>query len=264
MSLIFDLETAPIPDTARILSLAGPFVPPAHPGEFDPASVKHGNTKDAAKRAAKEADEREKHAALVENYAAECERLEAEWRAKVLDDAALSPATGQILVIGVANPIDGKFGTTEGKTEPEALEWFWQKYHKCRRPGANQTPRLMIGHNIKQFDLRFLVIRSRILSVDVPREVFDAKWRKWDEIFVDTRDAWLMGLGWGQCESSLDHVGNALGLGGKLAGPDGKPVNGADFGKLWNGSPEDRELARKYLHRDLELTARMAVKLGVC
>lgn len=251
--LCFDIETQSL-DTDRVLAMADPFVPPERPGEFDESAVKHGRTKDPEKRAAKVAEEREKHAALVENYAAECERLEAEYRSKLLADAALSPATGEIVVIGIANPVDGKFGTTEGRSESEALEWFWRKCQTCRT--TKPTPRLMIGHNIKQFDLPFLVIRSRILNVDVPREVWDAKWRRWDEIFADTREHWLMGRYGNGCESSLDHVGRALGLGGKLAG-----VNGADFGKLWES---DRELARQYLHRDLELTARVAVKLGVC
>jgi hypothetical protein len=256
--LVFDIETTSL-DPAHVLSLVDPFTPPPVPGEFDESAVKHGRTKDPEKRAAKVVEEREKHTALVENYATECSRLETEWREKTLADAALSPATGCILVIGIANPIDGKFATTESlSSEAECLEWFWSKYHKCRT--TKPQPRLMIGHNIKQFDLRFLVIRSRILNVDVPREVFDAKWRKWDEIFVDTRDAWLMGLGWGQCESSLDHVGKSLGLGGKQRGPNGEDL-GKVFGKLWR---EDRELARKYLHRDLELTARVAVRLGVC
>lgn len=257
--LVFDIETSPIDDHDAIFRMVDPFVPPEKPGEFDPASVKYGNTKDEAKRAIKLQECRDAHAALVENYAAECERLQAEWRQKTLDDAALSPATGQVLVIGVANPIDGKFATTEKcSNEAEILESFWQKYHTCRT--TKPSPRLMIGHNIKQFDLRFLALRSRILDVDVPRDLWDAKWRKWDEIFIDTRDAWLMGLGWGQCESSLDHVGKALGLGGKARGPNGEEL-GPIFGKLWR---EDRELARKYLHRDLELTARVAVRLGVC
>lgn len=258
--LIFDIETSSI-DADKVFALVDPFTPPPVPGEFDASKVAYGNTKDPAKRAEKLRDCEQKHAALVENYAAECDRLQAEWREKTLADAALSPATGEILVIGVTNPIDGKFGTTESlSSEAEMLEWFWAKYQKCRRPGSGQQPRLMIGHNIKQFDLPFLVIRSRILQVDVPREVFEPKWEKWDEIFVDTIDRWRMRRSWGSCESSLDHIGKALGLGGKSRGPNGEDL-GKIFSKLWR---EDRELARKYLHRDLELTAKVAVRLGVC
>lgn len=271
--LVFDCETKPLDDTDYILSLADPFEPKPHPGEFDESKVAYGNTKDAAKRAAKLEDSRAKHTTLVENYEAEVEQARAEWRANILDRAALSAATAQILVIGVGDAIAGKFGSTEqiidqGGSEADQLAWFWQKYEKCRDVKANGgKPRKMIGHNILGFDLPFLIRRSLILQVDVPRTVYEwrGKWLNFDELFVDTCERWRLGQNGSQCEAKLHQVGMAFGLGGKLADPrdgqDGKLLNGGDFWKLWR---DDRELARKYLHRDLELTAKIAVRLGVC
>lgn len=262
--LSFDIETGAILDTDRILSLAKPFSPEKkHPGEFNPASVKYGQMKDPAKRAAKLAECEQKHAALVESYESDVEKARDEWSTKTLEDAALSPATGCVLVVGFMDAIDRtRWAALAGADEAETLGLFWRKYEECRKKN-----RQMVGHNIDQFDLPFLIRRSIILRVDIPRNVFvvRGKWINFDEIFVDTRPRWLLNQDASKCLSSLDHIGEVLGEGGKLIGPDGEPVHGKDFGRLWRSEvAADRDLAMAYLHRDLELTARVAVRLGVC
>lgn len=173
--------------------------------------------------------------------------------AEFADRAALSPVTGQVLVIGVLAPAKNKYLLLEGD-EHSVLTAWWQQFAKM----VDQN-REMIGHNIYGFDLPFLVKRSRILKIDVPGAVYQVSGRyvNWHKLFIDTRLAWQMGDF--QCESSLDHVSRAFECGEK---PD--DCSGADFARLYNGTPEEREKAKQYLLNDLKMTAGVADALGVC
>ena len=248
--LVFDIETGPLPD--EILLQQFDFVPPPQPGEFDPDSVKYGAWKDEAKRAAKLEEARQAHAAAVENYDRDATAArDREWNAMV-SRAALSPTTGMVLAIGIRR--DGKSGIFAEATESETLIKFWRKYLACR---VEQTR--MVGANIVQFDLPFLIRRSWMLGVDVPTTAFtySGKWVNFDPIFCDIRDLWQLGQKNG-CESSLDFMGRVLGCGCKTEG-----IGGADFARLWRGTAEERQQATGYLLNDLKLTADVAMRLGV-
>jgi hypothetical protein len=90
------------------------------------------------------------------------------------------------------------------------------------------------------------------------RSFRNCTFRYFDRCFVDLRDTWLIGQRWGECPSSLDFVCRTLGLGAKLEG-----VTGADFARLWNGSEEEKQQATEYLFRDVEITRKVAWRLGV-
>jgi hypothetical protein len=70
-SIVFDIETAPLP-VQVVRERVAPFTPPPHPGQFDQSKVAVGNLKDPAKIAAKIAEAEQKHSTLVENYAQDC------------------------------------------------------------------------------------------------------------------------------------------------------------------------------------------------
>ena len=78
--------------------------------------------------------------------------------------AALSPTTGRVLVIGYYGTSKGKalFDNGAGR-EAIVIELFWKKFTQMKRDG-----RSMVGLNIFQFDLPFLVTRSWILDVEIP------------------------------------------------------------------------------------------------
>jgi hypothetical protein len=250
--LIFDIETEALSEE-HIRRIVEPFKPPPHPGEFDPASVKYGNTKDAAKRADKLAECQAAHAKAVAEYETNCQAEEAEYWRKAIERAALSPLTGRVLAIGVRNATNGNAAIVAEEDETATLAEFWSKYAKCR-----PNNRKLVGQNIFGFDLPFLIRRSWMLGMDVPSTVREGRY--WDRIFIDTQEVWLCGQRWGECESGIDLIGKALGLGGKL---DEEGVSGATFAKLWRGTPEDRRKAQAYLLRDLELTNQVAVRLGI-
>lgn len=249
MPLIFDIETGPLAD--EILAQQFTFEAPPHPGQFDPSTVKYGNTKDEAKRATKLQECQQAHSLAVDNYERDAATARDEAWQKFRGNAALDAATGQVLAIGIQR--DGKAGIFAEPTEAETLAKFWAKYLQCR---AQQTK--MVGANIIQFDLPFLIRRSWMLCVDIPSTVCQfGKWGNFDPLFVDIREWWLLGQR-NNCESSLDAMARALGCGCKTEGMDG-----GDFARLWFGTAEERKQATAYLLNDLKLTASVAARLGV-
>lgn len=253
-SFVFDIETGPL-SLDEIKAIAPAFEPPKHPGEFDANSVKYGNTKDPAKRGVILQAAREKHSSLVENYELNVATAEEEYWAEVIGKAALSPLTGSVLAIGVCF-VDGDkdlllecHGSEEGM-----LSEFWEEYYQPATRGCHS----IVGHNIKEFDLPFLVRRSWMLGVDIPAGIVDSNWRYWHRCFVDTREVWnCCTRGGGNVPASLDVVARALGLPGKMEG-----VTGADFARLF-ADEATRERAIEYLMIDLDVTLGVARRLGV-
>jgi len=178
---------------------------------FEPEFEPPGNLKDPEKKAA----------AVMEKKAA--------WWEK----AALSPITGRVLAIGV---FDGTDHTLHhGDDEKTVLEQFWRDY-----PAVGHPTRL-IGHNIFNFDLPFLVRRSWKHGIAVPSDIRQGRY--WSTRFVDTMDAWGMGT---RELVSLKNLSAFLGVGEKTG-------SGADFAKLYT-DPATREGALDYLRSDLLLT----------
>jgi hypothetical protein len=217
--LIFDCETGPLP--REQLEAICP--------EFSPETVACGNLKDPDKIAAK------------------CAEAKQRW----FDDAALSAATGRVLAIGYLSPEKDKLALDHGRDEADLLASFWKQFVKIRNEG-----RKLIGVNILSFDVPFLVRRSWILNVDIPSTVREGRY--FDKSLVDLRDVWLCGQMQQSCESSLNHMSLALGVGSKPAG-----INGGDFARLYFGSEVEKQQALDYLTNDLQLTAKVARRIGV-
>lgn len=253
--VIFDIETGPLPEEQLAVQFAERWQPPAHPGEFDPASVKYGNTKDPAKRAEKLADAQQAHAAAVARYEADAAAARSEAWASYAGGAALDATTGRVLAIGrleVGGDNKPRIGSVHALPEDELLEKWWETVKRCLAAGYQ-----MCGLWSHQFDLPFLLRRSWILGVDVPAGVRSKNGRYWHDCFVDVAELWQCGNRQERC--SMDHLGRALGVGGK---PDG--ITGADFSRLfWSEQEADRVKAFEYLANDLELTRKIAARMGL-
>lgn len=232
----FDIETAP---------MAGDILEPLVPA-FDPSEVKVGNLKDPALVAAKIEAAAEKH------------------KSQFFRDAALSALTGQVAALGLVVWFPGKVEAPEAtellvapatpvtvETEATILTGFWEAWTE----GGRGTRTIWVGHNILDFDLPFLVLRSRILGVKVPSDIVRYSGSKYyfSSRFVDTRNLYAMGRNVRDLKTSLDHICGLMGLGRKTG-------SGADFADLVN---RDNAAARAYLKTDIELTAKLAVRLGV-
>ena len=251
--LVFDIETEPLPQEQieQHLPTFGAAACGLVPCEFDPASVNHGNTKDAAKRAAKIEEARAAHEAAQAEIpqriaAAKSALLDGFWQT-----ATLNPATSRVLVVGYHNPHKNAFSFDfDDDDEARLITRFWKQYLTRRSKGES-----LVGVNIHDFDLPYLVRRSWMLGVDVPASVMDASFRYWDRIFVDLRKVWLLGQHSTSQKSSFDFIGKAMGTGGK---PEG--VSGGDFHKLWR---TDRAAAEKYLVNDLRQPGEWAARMGI-
>lgn len=253
--LIFDIETKPKPDDELRRIFGDPDAGIADPGQFDPSSVKCGNLKDAAKIKEKIDAAAAEHAALADSYPQRLADAKAAAFAEFKSRAALSATTGQILVVGYYNPITDAFAASDGTNKdgdvPEVriLTSFWSKFETCK-----QQKRPMIGLNIHDFDLPFIMRRSWVLGVPVPHGVL-MQGRFWCDTFVDLRKVWLCGQATNGTKSSFDELAAAFGTDGK---PEG--IGGGDFARLWE---EDRERAIAYLENDLRQPAKWAAAMGV-
>lgn len=241
--IIFDIETGP----RTWWEIEFLYAPPDSLPPWSDSMVKYGNTKDLVKRKEKYDDTRAAYEAQLADQSRALEGHKAEFLSK----AALSPMTGCVVAIGYlqgnAAAICGDEGLDEGMDEEGVLRMFWGTYLHA---AANNLR--MIGFNIFGFDLPFLVRRSWLLGVDVPRNVLRDQ-RYWAKTFIDLMQVWGCGVYGERC--SLDKVSRFLG------GP-GKNGDGAEFARLWS-DPETREEAVKYLENDLQITAAVARKMGV-
>jgi DNA polymerase elongation subunit (family B) len=166
-------------------------------------------------------------------------------KASWLEDAALDPMTGRVLCIGMLIG-DQHILISEPATEALILQEFWTAV-RIEDYDIHQ----LIGFNIAQFDLPYLVKRSWKLGVDVPMlGLRDGRYWKKDRV-IDLREIWQ--LGDRQAAGSLDTISKHLEVGAKTG-------NGKDFAALWT---TDRPVAEAYLRNDLDLTAAIARKFGV-
>lgn len=218
MSLIFDIET----DTDRAKALQ--LMP-----QFDPAEVKCGNLK-------------------PENASAKIEEARKNHESAWLEKAALRPETSIILAIGYYDRDKGaELKTVDNMHgEKDLLADFWEQVTHRR---DKREP--LMGWNIFGFDLPTLVLRSRLIGIDVPSGI--RKGRYWNpDVFCDLREDWLLGRNPMEVKSSLDYVARSFGVGQKNG-------DGSKFGELYR---TDQVKALAYLRNDILLTKEVAQKLG--
>lgn len=211
LSVVFDIETGPVADLEDRMP------------DFDPESVKLGNIRDPDKK-------RDKIAAAEERH-----------RKNFIERAALSAATGQILAIGYlgvgADDEEPLIEAVPDLSEEEIIANFWRRSVR------------LIGFNIFNFDLPFLVRRSWLLSVVVPADIRQG--RSWSTQFVDLAEIWRLGV-------PGEHISlNNLCLAGQIGEKNG---DGAMFAETLVA---DREKAMEYLTNDLEMTFAAAQMLAV-
>jgi hypothetical protein len=128
MSILFDIETAPLPE-AELTQFMPVFEAPAN--FKDPEKIEAAI---AAKRKA--------------------------W----IEDAALSPMTGRVLAIGMLHHKSEKFVCIDDSaTEATMIQEFWNAIR-----GDGSQLHTLIGFNINAFDLPFLIKRSWKLGVQIP------------------------------------------------------------------------------------------------
>lgn len=209
--LYFDIET--VPEPKEVLDRLMP--------EFDPAEVKLGNTRDP--------DKVRERIILAK----------AEQQQSFFDNAALHANTGKVAMIGIIQ--DDKFAamiTNGEKDEAKVLNTFWGLAMGAIRLGIS-----VVGFNILEFDLPFLVRRSWKLKVHVPIDAGDLarRYPAWNPLFLDLMQLWNLGNRYpDKGTSSLNDLAKYFGLPPKLG-------KGKDFHKM------SKEQQVAYCEQDLRL-----------
>jgi DNA polymerase elongation subunit (family B) len=221
--IIFDIETGSLPDSD--IERIAP--------NFDESSVKVGNYG-------------------IEKAIEKINSAKASHLNQIREKAALNAEYGQVLAIGIkfeagTRHKDEAMITLLGD-EQIILDGFWLYAIESYDKGGE----VWIGFNSNNFDLPFLLRRSMILGVKVPRQLTPMP-RYWPgDFWIDLMDLWKAGDY--RATISLDRFCKASGL-------EGKNGSGKWFAQLLE---EDKEAAILYLENDIEITAALAEKaLGV-
>ena len=131
--------------------------------------------------------------------------------ADLIKKLSLSAATAKILCIGYAiePPVDSEVQVLEGE-ETEIIKSFWQLAADCE---------LFVGHNILDFDLRFIYQRSVIHQIKPSRDLPFTRFR--NAPIFDTMQEWSK---WGREHASLDLLSKTFGLPSPKESLDGSKV----------------------------------------
>jgi hypothetical protein len=233
--------------------------------DFDEATVRYGNTKDPAKRSDLLASKRIDHE----------EGRGAYW-SYMHDRAALDPFTGAIVCIGIIAQ-NGEPEIIAEATEAATIRQFWWVFALS----TNATTKFVFwsgsGDVSKNFDIDFIVTRSRILRIPLPHRVRNGRY--YDGRIIDLSSEFLLL----QRDRFLKLTVAADMLGLYQDHKDIFPkteqdaVQGADFWKFWDGvalaseipnhpgiaftRTEQRALAVQYLGNDLLTTKYLAAHI---
>jgi hypothetical protein len=158
------------------------------------------------------------------------------------EKGALDAMTGRVVCIGML--IDHGNAATEmmlaGEDERVLISDFWAAI----RPGD-----VIVGHNVLDFDIRFLRQRSWILGIQ-PSRAFDTR-RYYTADVIDTLQLWTNWSG-SKKGVTLDAMGSALGCGRKTG-------EGAKVAQWW--AERDIDSIKRYCRDDVRLAYRVLCRL---
>ena len=246
--IIFDIETGPLSEEI-VLERAKPYTPLEHPGLFNPDSVKLGNIKDPEKIKAKIVEASAKHGEACLEYEKLSDAHRDAWVKAEMGRAALSALTGEVLAIGYHGSDSRdriQIELSKDTSERDIICDFWRIYDEQYSNGLT-----MVGHNIFNFDLPFLIRRSWLLGVEVPPSVVVKEKYLSNTVFGCTMLKWSLGDRGSYI--SLDKLSGLLGGPRK---PEG--ITGAMFADMMI---DDETEALEYLKNDLLMTRHVAIAM---
>ena len=158
------------------------------------------------------------------------------------EKGALDAMTGRVVCVGMLVD-DGKAAkeiTFAGEDEARIITGFGD----ALRPGD-----AVVGHNVLDFDIRFLQQRSWILGIQ-PSRTLDTR-RYYTADVIDTLQLWTNWSG-NKKGVTLDALGTALGCGRKTG-------EGTNVAQWW--AERDIDSIKKYCLEDVQLTYRVFCRL---
>lgn len=158
----------------------------------------------------------------------------------------LDGAYGRILCIGYAINDQPAQNFYVENDERETLRQFWSLIDSISKPvnayGGTDYGILFVGHNVMDFDLRFIYQRSIVLDVKPTADLNFARYRSYP--IFDTMKEWAK---WSNANVGLEFLAVALGIPSPKDGIDGSQV--AKF--FEDGKVND---ILEYCKRDVETT----------
>jgi predicted PolB exonuclease-like 3'-5' exonuclease len=160
--------------------------------------------------------------------------------AEIIKKLSLSAATAKIICLGYAiepsltNTVD----VLEGE-ETDIIKNFWK---------LAADSNLFVGHNILDFDLRFIYQRSVIHQIKPSRDIPFSRFR--NAPIYDTMHEWSK---WGREHTSLDALAKALGIPSPKENLDGSKVypyyRAGKLGEIIAYCKRDVDSVRQIYHR---------------
>jgi predicted PolB exonuclease-like 3'-5' exonuclease len=160
--------------------------------------------------------------------------------AEIIKKLSLSAATAKIICLGYAiepsltNTVD----VLEGE-EADIIKNFWK---------LAADSNLFVGHNILDFDLRFIYQRSVIHQIKPSRDIPFSRFR--NAPIYDTMHEWSK---WGREHTSLDALAKALGIPSPKENLDGSKVypyyRAGKLGEIIAYCKRDVDSVRQIYHR---------------
>jgi predicted PolB exonuclease-like 3'-5' exonuclease len=171
--------------------------------------------------------------------------------------AAWFPEFGKVIVISIGQVKFDEYGTPltanirsfYGDDEKAFLEEF----NGVAQAVFNKNPNVkLIGHNIKQFDMPWLVRRSLINRLKVPSQFHFQKQKPWENCLEDTYEIWKFG---GRSGASLDAICTVMGV----PSPKEKMNNDEVSDNYWEGK---LETIKEYCEDDVKATMNVMLSLS--
>ena len=131
--------------------------------------------------------------------------------AEIIKKLSLSAATAKIICLcyAIEPSVSGTVEVLKGE-ETDIIKNFWKIVPDCN---------LFVGHNILDFDLRFIYQRSVIHQIKPSRDIPFTRFR--NAPIYDTMQEWSK---WGREHASLDSLSKALGIPSPKENLDGSKV----------------------------------------
>lgn len=171
--------------------------------------------------------------------------------------AALSPEWGRIVCISVGqvkfdevteDPYMQKksfYGEDERDILSSFASFMSQVFFKA--PGIK-----IVGHNIKGFDLPYIIKKSILHGIELPRQLHLHKMKPWENCLVDTYEVWKAG-GWSS--AALAHICLLLGI----KNPKDDMQAGEVGAAFYSGKIEE---IKNYCEEDIEAAGSLVLKFA--
>lgn len=238
MAMCYDIETGPKPDHELIKFFKADEVKkPSPPGEFDPSSIRFGNTTDPKKRAERVARKRREHDVKKLNYARDCADAVSVAFEEFKNEAALHSHLNQIATVSYCAFTRSQVRTLVSVGPENTLVSEFFRVISFLRTNPSGWAISWDGH---RFDLPQLINKAWIFRQNTPS--IRTQYRKFIDMFIDLRDEWSVGR-W-KCLGSLRDVSIAF----ALKNAKSEELSGKDYYKVLQ---VDREKAMRYAALDV-------------